>query len=192
MSRSIGFRHALPILFTLLHVGLLLYASGQRHQNLSGTYSKSSYQLVALQEGSVTWDPIEPKPLTAAYKVAILLNLPALLLAVPFTVWFFRESDIGSLYAALPFVPLVWYCIGRWFDGVLGYIVRSHAVPRAWSGLFAVVSTGLLVMGVLTVTPLNHHRTTDTYWVGTAWVVWSGLFLAMSVLSHYRHPSQLT
>jgi hypothetical protein len=191
MKRPLGLRHALPLLSTLLQIGLVFYASGSRHQSQSETSNRLGYRVAALQENSVQWEPIRPKRLPTAEKLSIVLNLPAILLAIPIAVRFFPENDIGSLYAALPFVPLVWYCIGRWLDGVLGYIVRRHAVPRAVSGLSAVISTCLVVFGVLMLTPLNHHRTADTNWVGTAGVVWSGLFLAMSLSSFYRHASHL-
>ncbi len=96
---------------------------------------------------------------------------------------------MGLLFAALPFVPLVWYGVGRWLDGLLGYVRHSRVVPKVWGGLFAVLSTGLLTQSVLTVTPANHHRTSDTYWVGTALVVWSGLFLAICLSSYYRRSA---
>jgi hypothetical protein len=190
MIRRVGFRRLLPLTFTLVHLLLVLYAATHQPSRLSGIPRQSAYRVVEYQEDpGVPWHPIpEPRPLTAVEKVAILLNLPAVLAAIPIAAVFFRGSDLGSLYASVPFVPLVWYCIGRWLDGLLGYVARSHVVPRVWSGLFAVLSTGLLTISVLTVTPPNHHRTND-YWVGTALVAWSGLFLAICLSSFYRRPS---
>jgi len=193
MIRRIGFRRLLPVLLTLVHVTLLLCALEQRHRSISSYCIDFAYHPVAYQEGSsVRWEPMEPKPLLPAQKIAILLNLPALLLAIPVALMFFHGDDMASLYAAVPFVPLVWYGVGRWLDGLFGYVSRSHAVHRVWSGLFAVLSTGLLILSVLMVTPANHHRRPDTYWVGTALVVWSALFVAISLSCFYRRPSQLT
>lgn len=56
-----------------------------------------------------------------AQKLAIVLNLPALVLAIPITLVLFRGSDMGLLDASVPFAPLVWYGIGRWLDRLLGY-----------------------------------------------------------------------
>jgi len=185
MLGRIGFRRLLPIFFTLVHVALLFYALRQRNHLLY-----EIHHAAANQEGaSVSWGPIEPNPLTPAQKLATLLNLPALVLAIPIALALFQGSDMAELYAAVPFVPLVWYCVGRWLDGLLGYVGRSHAVPRVWSGLFAILSTGVLTISVLTVTSANHHRTTDTYWVGTALVAWSGLFLTICLSSFYRRRS---
>jgi hypothetical protein len=193
MIRRIGFRRLLPMLFTLVHVTLLLCASEQRHRSISSYCVDFAYHPVAYQEdSSVRWEPMEPKPLLPAQKIAILLNLPALFLAIPVALMLFHGDDLASLYAAVPFVPLVWYGVGRWLDGLFGYVSRSHAVPRVWSGLFAVLSTGLLILSVLMVTPANHHRRPDTYWVGTALVVWSAFFVATSLSCFYRRPSQLT
>ena len=180
------------MLFTLVHLTLLLCALEQRHRSISSYCIDFAYHPVAYQEdSSVRWEPMEPKPLLPAQKIAILLNLPALFLAIPVALMFFHGDDMASLYAAVPFVPLVWYGVGRWLDGLFGYVSRPHAVPR-WSGLFAVLSTGLLILSVLMVTPANHHRRPDTYWVGTALVVWSALFVTISLSCFYRRPSQLT
>ena len=185
MIGRIGFRRLLPILLTLVHLALLYFAAGQCRHTLSTVYSESAYHLAAYQESAVAWDPIEPRPLTPAQKLAILLNLPALVLAIPITLMLFQGSETGSLYAAVPFVPLIWYCVGRWLDGLLGYIGHSNFVRRRRRPLVA-LSTILLTLSVLTVTPANHHRTPDTYWVGTALILWSGLFLAMCLSSFYR------
>jgi hypothetical protein len=174
-------------LFTLVHAALLLYAWQRQQERLSHLYGHSYCHSVAYQEDSVNFE-LEPKPLTTAQKLAILLNLPALVLAIPIAIAF-HASEVGMLCAAVPFVPILWYLIGRWLDGILGYIKRSPVVPRIWSRLFAVVSACLLTISALTVTPLNHHRTTDTYWVGTASAVWLGLLLAICVTSSYRRSS---
>jgi hypothetical protein len=44
---------------------------------------------------------MEPKPLTPAQKLVILLNFPALILGIPFALVFFHGSDMASLYAAM-------------------------------------------------------------------------------------------
>jgi len=73
------------------------------------------------EEPVVTWE-LEPKPLTAAQKLSLILNLPSLFLAIPFLLILHLETDMGMLYAALPFVPITWYAIGRWIDGMLGLV----------------------------------------------------------------------
>ena len=117
------------------------------------------------------------------------LNLPSLLLAIPFAAILHHDTDMGMLYAALPFVPLTWYGIGRWIDGMLGLTTKRCWFPRSLSRFAALFPTGLLVLSVCIVTPINHHREPDTYWAGTALIVWSGLLLAMCLLSYYRRQS---
>jgi hypothetical protein len=117
----------------------------------------------------------------------MLANLRALFLAIPFIVLLPHGTGEGLLYAAGFFVPFVWYVIGRWIDGLLGLVRPRFVLPRSLSGLFALTSVGLFVLSGCAVTPLNHHRRPDTYWAAAALILWSGLFLAMSLSSYYRH-----
>ena len=190
MMRRLGFRRVLPLLFTVVHVSLLVYTSRQPYRSSGGMLDE--YRLVVYQEEpGLKWESIEPKPLTTAQKVSILLNLPSLFLSIPFAAILHHETDMGMLYAALPFVPITWYGIGSWIDGMLGF-VRKRWLPRSLSGLIALFATGLLVLSAFAVTPINHHRNPDTYWTGTALILWSGLFLAMSLSSFNCRPRQLT
>lgn len=186
MIRRIGFRRLLPVLFTLIHIGLLIYSSAPRHDAQSNFRSHFTYQSAADQEDSVAWEPMEPRPLKPAQKLAFVANLPALVLAMPIALMFLQSNDIGSLYASLPFVPLVWYSVGRWLDRLMGYISQSHQPRRAWRRLFTVISTILLCLSIASITPVNHHRTHDAYWVGSALILWSGLFLAISISGSFQ------
>ena len=190
--RRVGFRRILPLLFTLVHVLLLIY-TGQRQPYRTSESAPGKYRLAVYQElPDVKWESTEPKPLTPAQRVSLLLNLPSLLLAIPFAVILHHETDMGMLYASLPFVPITWYGIGRWIDGTLGFVRKRWWLPRPLSGFIALLATGLLVLSVCAVTPINHHRQPETYWTGSALVLWSGLLLAVSLSSYYRRPRQLT
>jgi hypothetical protein len=186
MIRRIGFRRLLPILFTLMHVALLFYATAQRHRTLSSADGDSAYHPAAYQESSIAWEPMEPKPLVIAEKLGIVLNFPAFVLAIPITLLFFHGKDMGLWYASLPFVPLVWYGVGRWFDRLLGYISHSPPVRRTWYELFGTLSMILLCLSIATVTPIYPHRMGDTYWIGFGLILWSGLSLAISISGFIR------
>lgn len=182
MMHRVGFRLVLPLVFASVHISLIVYTNQRQTCN---------YRLVVHQEEPVgTWQP-EPKPLTTAQKLSLILNLPSLFLAIPFLLILRHETDMGMLYAALPFVPITWYAIGRWIDGMLGLVRKRWRLPRSLSGFVSFLATVLLVLSACTVTPLNHHRRPDTYWVGTALILWSGLLLVMSLSSFYRRPRQL-
>ena len=192
MIRRVGFRSVLPLLFTLVHVSLLLYSHQRQPYRLSGS-APNQYRLVIYQEElTPKWEPSEPKPLTPAQKVSLLLNLPSFFFAIPLVAILRHETDTGMLYAVLPFVPITWYGIGRWIDGMLGFVRKRWWLPRSLSGLVAFLATGVLVLSACGVTPINHHRRPDTYWIGTALILWSGLFLAMSLSSFYHRPRQLS
>jgi len=169
MLGQIGFCRVLPILGTLIHLVVLIAARQPPHTSFD-VRSDAAYVLAAYQEQQITiqWEPMEPKPLTPPQKVGILLNLPALVLGMPIALAFFGGNDIGSPYAAVPFVPFVWYGVGRWLDRLVGNIPALAHRRRTWRAVFAVVSTILLCVGLASITPLNHHRTPDAYWVGSA------------------------
>jgi hypothetical protein len=181
MMSRIGFRHVLPILFVLIHVLLVLFTSAGQHEVSCGADS-SCYPPIS---------DMPPTPLTFAQTTVLVLNLPALVLSVPTMVMLASRGDVPLLLACVPFILFVWYVVGRWVDRLLGVCGQPRMVRRTLSGVFVVVSTALLVVGILILTPLNQHRTTDMYWLGGAWVFWSGLFLAMSVSRYYRRGSQL-
>ena len=185
MMQRIGFRRLLPFVFTVMHVALLLYGTERQHQTRAFGALQQRYVPAVYQENGVRWDVIEPKPLTTAQKLGLLLNLPSLLLAIPLAATLFHGSDMGLLYAALPFVPLVWYAIGRWLDGLLGYSARL-CLPRILRGFLAVPAGLVLCVSLACFTPLYHHRTADTYWMFSALVLWSGLCLTMMTASARR------
>jgi hypothetical protein len=189
MIGRIGFRRLLPTFLTFVHAALLYVAAGQRPGILSGVCSESVYHLAAYQEeGSVAWEPMQPKPLTAAQKLAILLNLPAMVLGMPIALVFFHGNNVGSVYGAVPFVPLVWSGIGRWLDRLLGYIPPLQHERRIWRDVSAILSGFVFFAGSLSMTPVNHHRTGDVYWISAAIILWSGLFLTMSISRSKRRP----
>ena len=82
------------------------------------------------------------------------------------------------MYLSIAFVPFLWYFIGRWLDGLLGYIALLR-VPRILRGLLNVLAIAVLCVSITGFTPLYHHGTADTYWVFTGLALWSGLCLAM-------------
>ena len=190
MMARIGFRRVLPILFTLIHISLVLYASVHQPHKRSSNRPEDTYHPTAYQEnGAIGWEPSEPKPLSRAQKIAIVLNLPAFLAVIPIVATFFPGNDLADLYGSTPFVPPIWVGIGRWLDGMLGYAPRRRPVRRTWDGLFVVLSLGLLGLSIVSITPLNHHRTGDTYWVGSALILWSSLLFAISVSGLIRRKN---
>jgi hypothetical protein len=188
MIRRIGFRRLLPVAFTFLHMALVLQAAKHPPHRLSGMNSSAAYHPVEYQEGfSMPRESMAPEPLTPALKVAMLLNLPALLAGLPIAALLLRESDMSLLCASTPFVPLLWFGIGRWVDGLLGFRPVRAAGP--WRGFLTVLSTILLGISIVSVTPINRHRMPDTNWIGTAMILWSALFLAMSASGLVRRPA---
>lgn len=177
----IGFRRLLPLVFTAVHVVLIGVGAAQQLTQ-AGVLDNVELQAVAYQEdgGTLTVPFPEPSPLKPVLRIAILLDLPAFLLAAPLAVSFFPRSEMFPFYVSIPLGPLLWYGVGRWLDGILGYIQRLH-LHRMLRGLIGVPATGLLCVSTVILTPLYHHRTADSYWVGTGMMLWSGLSLTIAL-----------
>jgi hypothetical protein len=164
MIRKYGFRSVLPVLLALIQLSLSL----RQHPTKADSASKSSRE-------TVQWEPLTdlpPKPLSADHKAALILNLPALILAAPLTVWLFPEHDLYLLYVSVPFVAFLWYAIGRWLDRRCGYVPRRHLLPLLLHWLL------LLGWGVAltSLTPGFQHRTGDTDWIAACLIFWSCVF----------------
>ena len=177
----IGFRRALPVAFTLIHVVLVWFSLAHERHAAGMVFPGPGYRAVAYQEGT-RGVPIEtfgePPPLKPIQKIALILDLPAMLVAMLIGAVLFPRSEAAWLYTSVPLVPLVWYAVGRWLDGLLGYIARLN-LPWILRRLLSLPAVGALLVGIAGLTPLNRHRTADTYWVFSGLVLWSGLCLAI-------------
>ena len=181
LMNRIGFRRGLPLAFTLIHVVLIWFSLAHQPHAASVVFRVSGYDSVAYQEGSVAvpMDQLrEPPPLKAAQKIALILELPAMFVASLIGAVLVPGSETAWLYTSVPFVPLLWYPIGRWLEGIFGYIPRLY-LPRILRGLLAVPALGVLLVSIGGLTPLYHHRTADSYWVFSGLMLWSGLCLTM-------------
>src|SRR5450755_2880166 len=136
--RRIGFRRALPLVFTIIHLSLVWFSSARQPHAASMVFGNSGYRSVAYQESSsVPMELFEPPPLKPVQKIALLLELPAMFVATLIAAVLYPLNEAAWLYTSIPFVPLVWYAIGRWLDGLLGYSARLR-LPQILRGLLAV------------------------------------------------------
>jgi len=198
MIRRFGYRRLLPVFITFVHISLALVSSLRENrpmQSWSPPNQSPQYRLVGFQqqEGEVGWDLPKSARLGVPIKMAIALNLPAVLAAAPIPALLHHEGDISLMYISSFFVPPLWYGIGRWIDVRLGYIERAisfDSTLRKIGRALALIGEGLfLLVSLCIITPMNHHRTGDTYWTGAAMICWSGFFLAAAVLSRRGRAS---
>lgn len=186
--RRIGFRRALPILLTLIHICFVWSARSVQSHALHGFHTVAQYQPVKYQEGvGVPMQSLEPPPLKPIQRMALVLELPAMFLAIMIGAVVLHQNENAWMYLSIAFVPFLWYLIGRWLDGLLGFVARLR-IPRVLRGFLNVVAIFILGVSIAGLTPLYHHRTADTYWVFTGLTLWSGLCLAM-MFSCVAQPS---
>jgi hypothetical protein len=167
MIRQFGFRRILPVLLLLIHLTLLWRA--WTHERYRPVDSNSS----------MMWD-VPPKPLSVPLKTSIVLNLPALLMSTPIRMFFSTKSDTSTFLASLPFVPLVWYSIGLWLDRLMGNVAlprKPHPTRRRIAAKAAAI---FLCLGIMAISPLNHHRGPNAYWAGGTVILSSTLFLGIN------------
>ena len=167
MTRQFAFRRILPVLLVLTHLTLLWWAwTRERHRPVES-------------HPPMMWD-VPPKPFSIALKASVVLNLPALLMSIPIRMFFSTRSDTSTFLASLPFVPLVWYGIGLWLDRLTGNVALARK-PHPTSRRIAAKSAAIfLCLGIMTLSPLNHHREPNAYWSGGGVILWSTLFLGIS------------
>ncbi len=121
---------------------------------------------------------MEPPRLKPFQRVSLILELPAMFVAGLVGAVLLPQHGAAWMYLSLPLVVITWYSIGRWVDGLLGYVARL-CVPQILRQMLNVIAIFLLAVSIGGLTPLYHHRTRDTYWVFTGFMLWSGLCLAM-------------
>ncbi len=170
---------------TLVHLALVFIQTANAPVHAGYVYREG-----AIQENAVRFDPIPEPKLSPVQKTALVLNMPALLAALPFAGLFFPGSDSGVLWAAVPFVTLLWYWVGRWIDLQLGYISsrpKPNSSVRTVARWLAVLCTGfLLTLSLISITPINHHHRGDAIWYSAAGIFWWGLLFLMSVSTFRR------
>src|SRR5208283_3538452 len=176
-------RRVLPVLFTMVHIVLVWYTSARQPRHMSDIPLVRAYRSVAYQEDvGMPTGPLEAPPLKPAEKIAILLNLPAVFVAMLAATFVFPQHDMAGMYMSIAFVPFSWYAVGRWLDGVLGY-TRRLRIFRTLRGLLCVSALGALLVSIAGLTPLYHHRTADSSWVFAGLASWSALCLAIVISS---------
>ena len=178
----------LPLTLTLAQV-LLVWLEMGRQMYPPGIRRNAAYHVARYQEGGMPIDPIRPAPLTLAFKVAIVLNLPAVFAGALVAAALSLESDLSLLWASTLFVPLLWFGIGRWLDGVFGFRPRPARLPSPWRGFWVLLSVGFLLLAVSSIAHLDRNFTSDAIWITAALSFWSVLFLAMSGSGYVQRAS---
>lgn len=179
--RKMGFRRILPLVFTAIDIALVLMGA-QQIRTVARSSQDMVYHAAAYQEdgGAIAKQFSEPPALKPAEKIAILLDMPAFTIPALIAAFLFPQSEMAAFYLSIPMVPFLWYGIGRWLDGILGYMRRLH-LHRTLRGLVGILGAGLFCVSAMVFTPAYHHRTADTYWIGSGMMLWSGLGLAIAL-----------
>jgi hypothetical protein len=95
---------------------------------------------VKYQEGvGVPMQSLEPPPLKPIQKMALILELPVMFFAILVGAVVLHQNENAWMYLSIVFVPFLWYFIGRWLDGLLGYIARLR-IPPTLRGLLNVAA----------------------------------------------------
>src|SRR5579871_1705835 len=188
--RLSGFRRALPLVFTVLHLVLVVFPSSHPFRRSIGVVDNHEYRSATYQEGDgIPMESLANPPLKPAQRIVLILDLPATMVSVLIGMILFPQNDAAWLCLSTAFVPLLWYCVGRWLDGLLGYIERLH-LRRSVRQAFAIAAAGLLCISILGLTPVYHHRTSYSAWVFTGSIFWAALCFGIVFPSSARCVSR--
>ena len=154
----IRFRFIFPVLMTALH----LFIVARSLQSNRGSQAQREKVVADSQEaGVVTFSPGPPEP-SWRLLMALMLNLPAVYAGVPVALLLRCGGDIGLLSCSIPFVPPLWYAIGRRLDvrtGAFQATQRAHS--SKWHTVRAIFRFFAACMVIVSVLALlnSHHRT---------------------------------
>lgn len=146
-------------------------------------------------EDTVTFSP-NPHPKTSLVtKVAIVIDAPAIelgawVLVIPLLLLGVTGAEGMWIGAGALLTPLIWFPIGRWVDQQIAGRLIAH---RRWPLLRELGRFGLcslsgvcLLAGIFSLTPLYHHRTTESVFLSAVLVLWCGGYIACSIAGGWR------
>ena len=186
MLRRFGFRWSLAVLFTSVHV-VLLVVSLLSHHRLVQRPQEDSYRSAALQEGVGSFVPQEPPLLSGPMKAALCINLPAAAIAVLVTAPF-KLQDTALMGVTTVFVAPLWFFIGSWFDVRLGLKyrrVRDSGGRRFLRKIAAGVSVVLLFVMIQVFFRGQGGDPSG----GVAILIWSSLLAALAIANVFWRPA---
>ena len=172
MLRKISFRRLLPILNLALYISLMCLG----HTVRLHLTAPSAAQLHL----------VEPGIMPSRIKLAVALNVPAVLAAFFLNTMVFHFQTNYLFLLALPFVLMLWYPVGRWFDQRLGWVQRRK--PKATligdillvlCGLFAVFAVVILLQ------TMKRAYILDSLWLVLGVCAWFAFVLVVLAGAFY-------
>jgi hypothetical protein len=121
-----GFRYLLPIVLTALYVSLI--HSGCSHEQKYYQAVERAKAEVEKQQaiGGREKDEISfydlPHSPPRGIQLALGINLPAGLTAIPFLLLLPRSHPLAAYWVIGVFVPFLWLLVGRWIDRRIGWL----------------------------------------------------------------------
>lgn len=175
MRGKIQLRHILPVCFTVLYA-VLIFAADREQQAINHP-PPSQF---------VSDSPPYRPPLAAQWAFAI--NLPAVIASMPVFLMLWKISPHVSdpiVYAIIGlFVPLLWFLVGRWLDGVLGLLPAKSNAKQSPLAVLGFVS--FLAIDGFVVFIMVNERSYELNFMGI--VVWLG-FAALWFYMRMRRAS---
>jgi hypothetical protein len=166
MLRKIGLRRSLPILNLALYIAsMCLGYAVQPHLT-----SQSAAQIHSAESGTV------PNRI----KFAVALNVPAVLAALFLNAMIFRFQSNHVLLLAAPFVPMLWYSVGRWFDQRLGWVQRGKSKSSFLGDTLLILCGLLAIFSVVTLLQtIKRAYTPDSLWLVFGVCTWFAFLLVV-------------
>jgi hypothetical protein len=176
MLRRIGFRRLLPLLNLALYVASICIGNAGD----SGKTHISASRPPAAEAGTIP----------ARVKIAVSLNVPAVLAASLLNVIVFHFQTSGVFLLAVPFVPLLWYPVGKWFDRRLGWVHRYKSKRTFIRDALVVASSVLAILSVvifIQVIKRGHPGPPDPFWIAFGVCAWFAFLLVVVAGIFYAH-----
>jgi hypothetical protein len=176
MLRKIGFRRLLPVLSLALYVASICVGNAGR----SGTTHISATRTHTAEVGTIP----------ARVKMAVSLNVPAVLAASLLNAIVFHFQTSGVFLLAVPFVPVLWYPVGKWFDRRLGWVHRCKPKRTFIRDTLVVASGVLAILSVVVfaqVIKRGYPGPPDTFWIAFGVCAWFAFLLVVVAGIFHAH-----
>lgn len=187
LLRRIGLRWVLSAFFTVIHLVLIFLPSIRHKEQTSFDVQENlEYHVTAYQEG-IPWRPAHPQALPTPKRIAVIISLPAVLVAVPVTAVLFHGNEMNVLCVSALLVPLLWFFVGRWLDIRLGFLPQS----RSHNSLFRRIGRGIAVVLLTLLFALSlqtyFQTRAEVSGIAEGFLFWSGLIALMALLNFLHH-----
>lgn len=174
MIKAIGLRRLLPILNVLLYLAVICFTNPDTAASAQARVN----QLDRIPVGT---------------RLIIAANVPAVLLAFALNATVLHLQPTRLFLLAAPFVLLLWYPVGFWFDRRLGWIASNRPIRTFLRDSFLASQVLIAVLAIVIFVQVIKRGSPgppDRFWMSYGVCAWFAFLLAVLATKLYARFSR--